>query len=295
MTTPLSSEPNRVRRFERDRSRPTLALQDRDKAIVRLVAQHRVVSSGDIRLLVGGSEQAILRRLRRLYDHGFLDRPRSQRERGNAAMVHALGQRGADLIAQESGQKPVADWAEKNRQLRSHHLEHALMLSRFQAALVYTADSLGTVQVERWHGDGFIRDSTIVEHRDRRERIPVAPDGLFVLRLLETGETVHAFVEADRSTMPIARFATKLRGYFAYWRSGQQEKRLGAKHALVVTITTSDERAKHLIEAARSVSSRGTRMFVFACERYYLPTSSRRVFDSIWRTPADDSGHSLLE
>lgn len=295
MTRPLPAESPRARRFERDRSRPTLALQDRDKAIVRLVALHRVVSSGDLQLLAGGSPQGILRRLRRLYDHGFLDRPRCQQERGNAAMVYALGQRGAELVADESGQKAIADWSEKNRQLRSHHLEHALMLSRFQTALVYAADSLGTVQLERWHGDGFIRDSVIAEHRDRRERIPVAPDAVFALRLLETGELIHAFVEVDRSTMPIGRFEAKLRGYFAYWRSGQQEKRLGAKHALVVTIAMSDERAKNLLDAAKSVSERGTRMFLFACERAYLPTSSRRILDGTWRTPADDRLHSLLE
>jgi len=293
VTAPLSLD--RVGRYERSRRLSTLALQDRDKHLIRLVAQHRVIGSGDLQLLVGGSAQAILRRLRLLYDHGYLDRPHCQLTRGNNKMVYALGQRGAEMIAEETGEKPIADWAEKNRQLQSHYLEHALMVSRFQVALRYAAHSLGTVVLERWCPDGFIRDSVTVEHRDRRERVPVAPDAFFTLRLLDSGESVSGFLEADRSTMPIGRFAVKLRGYLAYYRSGQQERRVGARNCLVVTITTSAERAEHLLEAARSVTDRGLRMFIFCCEQQYLPTASRRILDAIWRTPADDGLHGLLD
>lgn len=299
MTAPLpapSNESGRLPRFSRDpRQKPPFALQSRDVAIIRLVAQHRVISSGDIQLVVGGSGQGVLRRLQRLYHHGYLDRPRCQIERGNAPLVHALGQRGADLVAQETGQRAIADWSEKNRQLQSRHLEHGLMATRFAVALGYAADSLGTIRLERWYGDGFIRDAAVVEHRDRQERIPIAPDALFVLRLLETGEAIHGLLEADRSTMQLSRFIVKLRGYFAWWRSGRQEEVLGAKNCLVLTVTKSAERARNLLGAARSVNSRGTRMFLFCCEREFLPTNSRRILDAIWHTPADESLHSLLE
>jgi hypothetical protein len=281
-------------RYKRSRPESTLVLQDRDKEIVRLVAQHRAICSDDIQVLTDGSGQGILRRLRLLYDNGYLDRPRSQRQLGNGLMVYALGQRGAELVAQETGQKPIAAWSEKNRQLRSHYLEHALMISRFQVALRYAAESSGTVTVERWCPDGSIRDAVWVDHPARRERIPIAPDAFFVLRL-NTGEAVHGFLEADRSTMTVPRFVTKLRGYFKYWRSGQQESRIGAKNCLVVTTTTSPERAKSLKEACRAVNERGLRMFLFACEREYLPTNSRCILSSIWRTPSDSSAHSLLE
>src|SRR5260221_11396533 len=126
---------NRRPRFVRHRlAKPSFQMQDRDREIVRVVSQHRVISSADIQLLSGGSDQAILRRLQRLFHHGYLDRPRSQRQIPNTPMAYALGQRGAELIAQETGQKPVVDWSEKNRQLQSHYLEHALMITRFQVA-----------------------------------------------------------------------------------------------------------------------------------------------------------------
>jgi hypothetical protein len=300
MTTALQpvGDPERPRlaRFVRHPHRkPPFTLQERDVAIVRIVSQHRVITSADLQLLVGGSAQAILRRLQRLFHHGYLDRPRSQRQLGNVPMVYALGQRGAEFIAQETGQKPVADLTEKNRQLRTHYLEHALMVARFQVALRYAADSSGTVLLERWCPDGFIRDAVWVEHKDRRERIPIAPDGFFILRLLTTGEAIHGFLEADRSTMDVPRFVTKLRGYFHFWRSGRQEALLGAKHCLVVTATTSAERARNLTQACRSVADRGLRMFLFGPESGYLPATERAVFNTIWQTPADRDRHSLLE
>jgi hypothetical protein len=297
MTMEVSPAPHRSPRFVRHRSaKSPLVLQPRDAEIVSIVGQHRVIASTDLQLLVGGSDQGILRRLQKLYHAGFLDRPRSQRAFGNAPLIYALGQRGAALIAEETGGRPV-DWSEKNRQLRSHYVEHALAITRFHVALRYAADSLGTVILERWLADGTIRDCGWIEHRDRRERIPVAPDAVFVLNVIDGKNTgrVCAVVEADRGTMTVARFTAKLRGYFAWWRSGAARKRLGVTNFLVATVTRSEDRAAHLRQAAESVSDRGLRMFVFTAENSYLPAARRTVFDPIWRTPADDELHSLLE
>jgi len=284
----------RARFVRASTGKPAFQLQDRDREIVRLVSQSRVISSADVQLVIGGSPQAILRRLHVLFHHRYLDRPRSQRQMRNAHMAYALGQGGAEMLAQETGQKPIADWAEKNRQLRTHYLEHSLMIARFHVALRYAAASSGEFLLERWVPDGAIRDAVWVEVDGRRERLPVAPDAFFVLRLA-TGEAIRGFLEADRSTMTVPRFVTKLRGFFHFWRSGQQEVCVGGKNVLVVTITTSVERANNLMNACRSVNERGLRMFLFAPEAEYLPTSGRGILEPIWRTPADSHQHGLLE
>ena len=187
--------------------------------------------------------------------------------------------------------------SEKNRQLRTHYLEHALMISRFQTALRCACGASGTIVLERWCPDGFIRDAVWIEHRDRRERIPIAPDAFFILNVLGGSNPgrIHVLLEADRATMDIPRFVTKLRGYWHLWRSGRQESLLGVKNCLVVTVTTSPERARNLMTACKSVSDRGLRMFLFAPESSYLPTNSRQILDPIWRTPSDTARHSLLE
>jgi len=295
----VASSDIRLPRFVRHRFRkPGFVLQPRDREIIRIIAQHRLIASNDICLLVGSSEQGILRRLQKLFHHGFVDRPRVQRHFGNAPLVYALGQRGADVLAEEAGRKPSADWSEKNRSLQAPYLDHALMISHFQTALRHACASCGTVQVERWYGDGFLRDRIWVEDDGRRVRVPVAPDAFCILRVLDgrTGERIHAFLEADRSTMETRRFLAKMRGYIEYRRSREAERRLGARNFLVVVVTKSQERADNLlVAAARSLNGRTLRPFVFAAEKEFLPAGRLRIFDPIWRTPADASPHSILE
>lgn len=291
----------RLPRFVRHRFRKLeFVIQPRDCEIVSVVSQHRVISSDDIQLLVPGSDQVVLRRLQKLFHSGYLDRPRSQRQRGNAPMVYALGQKGAALLAAESGQPPGADWAEKNRQLGAQYLEHALMVSRFQAALRFALRANGSAALERWLGDGVLRDSVVVEHETSTERIPIAPDAFFTVKLLNEPHgrnRVHVFLEADRGTMTAKRFLTKLRGYWHWWCAGRQE-RLGIKNFQVLIVARTPERAASLCDVARELDAprhRGLRMFLFVSEQNYSPAEPNRVLDSIWVTPADDTRHSLLE
>ena len=287
----------RLPRFERHRFRkPPLELQPRDEQIIQLVADHRFISSDDIQLLIPGSDQGVLRRLQKLFHGGYVDRPRVQRLNGNAPMVYALGHRGAELLHQKTGRQVPGDWSEKNRQVRNQYLEHGLMVSRFHTALRHTCEQVGTVRLECWLGDGAITDSVVIENAGRHERIPIRPDAFCILNVLDGQRPgrVHVFLEADRGTMTVDRFVTKLRGYYAYWRSGAVEERHKFKNFLVLTTTRSTERAVNLVKAARSVSDQGLRMFLFGTEADYLPAVRTRVLDAIWRSP-DGGTHALIE
>lgn len=291
---------DRLPRFIRHRHRkPAFVLQERDRELVRVVSQHRVISSDDLQLLVAGSDQTILRRLQKLFHNGYLDRPRSQRQRGNAPMVYALGQKGAELVVLEAGAKAAGDWSEKNRLIGPMFLEHALMVSRFQTALRVSLRERGNASLERWYADGAIRDAVCVEHEASTERIPVAPDAFFTLKLLNEPEghnRVHVFLEADRGTMTTKRFFTKMRGYWHWWRSGQAEERLGIKNFRVLTVTKTPERAANLCAVTQELDPpkhRGLGMFLFGSEQTLSEPS--QILASIWATPADTDRHSLLK
>ena len=292
----------RLPRFRRHRfHRLEFVLQPRDLEIVRVVAQHRFISSNDLCLLVGSSTQGILRRLQRLFHNGYLDRPRSQKSFGNAPMVYALGAKGAELLARETGERPSMDWSEKNRQLGAPFLEHALMISRLQAALRAAVRDTGDVVLERWLPDGAVRDAVTVSGEHGNERIPVAPDAVFTLKLLKEPagrNRVTACVESDRGTTTTARFFIKTQGYWHWWRSGRAEESLGVKNFLVVTVTRSEERARNLSAAVASLDAprhRGLRMFLFGCEHEYADGKFRAVLGPIWGSPADGQWYSLLE
>jgi len=55
-----------------------MELTERDLTLLAHVGRHRFLSSAQLARLDGGSPQGVLRCLRSLFDHGLLDRPRSQ-------------------------------------------------------------------------------------------------------------------------------------------------------------------------------------------------------------------------
>jgi hypothetical protein len=171
-----------------------------------------------------------------------------------------------------------------------------LAISRFRTALELTTRRATGISLVDWSPDGQFRDAVEVRGEKATERIPVHPDAFFQLGIGgEVPTTVRCFLEVDRSTMDVKRYLTKLRGYWAYWRNGKYEERIGARHFLVVTVTKSAERAAHLRDACReALGERDTRMFVFAQENAYLPLDSGRILEPIWHA-ASEGVHSLLE
>jgi hypothetical protein len=86
------------------REKPSLTIQPRDLEIIKLVYDYRFLNSDQIKYLVAGSGQVILRRLQKLFHHGFLDRPLQQFSYpGNQKMIYALGNSGATILASEYG------------------------------------------------------------------------------------------------------------------------------------------------------------------------------------------------
>lgn len=282
-------------RFRRHRFvKVPFVLQDRDREIIRLVADYRVISSAEIIALLAGSRQGILRRLQCLFHAGYLDRPSQQRQLGNLKLIYSLGNLGARLLNATGGFQLRARRREQNRRVGALHLEHALMVSRFRATLTTGTLTRGSVRLERWTPESELRDRIVVRQNDRDVVIPVCPDAYFVLRIeeLAVSSKVHVFLEADRSTMSVERFITKLCGYWHYWRSGAATERYGIRNFLVLTLTRSQQRAENLRRAAERVADRGLRMFLFGSEGEF---DSEHVTDRIWRVPGTQTLHSLTE
>jgi hypothetical protein len=218
-------------------------------------------------------------------------------------MVYALGQQGAVLVSELTGNRLLGtkDWAEKNRQLQHRYLEHALMISRFRAVLQLATDQRGDAVVEAWRPDGELRDAVVIETSAGPMRVPVCPDGYFVLHLHNepSGRNrIHVFVEADRGTMTLKRFALKMLGYWHYWRTGRVTERFKIANFLVVTVARTSERARNLAAITRTLDAprhRGLRMFMFGSADQYTLTAPVKILDAIWRSAGDEEAHSFLE
>ena len=269
---------SRLPRFRRSVERAgRFVLTERDEALLKLVFQHRFLSSAHLVRLAGGSAQPVLRRLQLLYHHGFLDRPRSQldyyHQGGSRPMVYGLGGKGARQLG-------VAPGRFEERQVGRLHLQHTLRV----------ADVLVGLEVACRGRREFLAEAALredlppgrqfhwavaVRHQGEMRRVGLIPDGVFALRDA-VGRRVLCFVEADRGTMPVSRrslaqssFLRKLLAYGATWEQGLHGSRFGVTRFRVLTVTSSPSRARRLVEACGELG-RGRGLFLFTDQAAFL-------------------------
>jgi len=246
-----------------------LRLQERDIEIIRLVYDFRFLNSDQIKALIDGSEQGILRRLQKLFHHGFLDRPPSQilyPLAGPQKMVYALGDRGASLLAEKYG---------------------------IDIAKIKIPDT----HLLFWQRENpkELKDYVYIEDHGREIKAPIVPDGF--LGIQDPKGKMYFFLEADQSTMTNARFLKKMRAYWNWWKEGKHTKRFGIKAFRVLTITKTKQRKENLRKITKKADDRqaGSFMFWFTSEENYSIQRPQSVLKPIWQTPKDDSYHSILE
>lgn len=267
-------------RFERCSSIARIQFTERDVDILAYLSRHRLLRSCDISELVAGSRQPVLRRLQLLFHHGYVDRPRSQIEYfhrgGSRAFVYALTPRGNALLRER--RPPCDDFTRfPTRNLSPLFFQHAVQKSEIMVALELACrrdpritfipsgellpDSRGNRLSFEWRAK-----------IDNGTELGVIPDDVFALEYLSAGPEKRRawfFVESDRSTMPVERrdlsktsFLRKLLAYEATWLQKIPQTRFGCHRFRVLTITTSIDRVKHLVESCSRLKH-GKGLFLF--------------------------------
>ena len=270
---------------------PPLVITARDLRILELLHDYRFLNTPQIQALVGGSKRNVSERLLRLFHHGYLDRPPHQRELrtdGYRYLIYALSYAGARLLSERLGDDRYLSrhLAASNKGVKSIHLAHTLMISQFRACLTLACRDSG-ITLTTWETP----ERALMQARVNGDRVPVIPDGRFVLTDPD-GRSAHFFLEADRGTMTHNRFLRKLKAYWRYRAIGP-----GPWAFRVLTITPSPKRAENLTKTAKAADpkGKGSLMFYFAPESAYHLDRPMAILEPIWRSPADDNLHSLLE
>lgn len=282
----------RLPRFRRARTRDFLVTK-RDLAIIELVYRYRLLNSEHVVALVEGSSQVIRRGLQLLYHARYLDRPRVQvgefhRTLKPEPMVYALGNKGADLLAEYLGlPRRRIDWTAKNREIRGTFLRHTLMLAGILVAFEVSCRRHGNVRLVPW--EEILDEKCPPETRKRKRpetwwvRIPgleehaITPDAIFGLHYLDRPKGrnhSYFFLEANRGTMPVKRRtlaqAAIFRKLLLYHATAVQKlhtRRFGFKTFRVLTVAASPDRVRitSMIGATQELDSL-ERIFLFADE-----------------------------
>jgi hypothetical protein len=277
----------RAKLFRRAEVPRGMELTERDLALLAHVARHRILTSTQVARLDGGSAQGVLRCLRALYDHQYLDRPRSQTatllDHGPAPMAYALGRKGARAL-REYGHliNDRVDWTEKNKRAGNFFISHTIEISDFFVSLEVACRArenihiireehiIAAAPVETRSAREPLRWEAMSIERGKRERWSAVPDGLFGLRFPDQ-TAAYFLLECDRGSIPLTRssgdhrsFRRKLQTYWDGWRAQRHLEQFGVKQMRVLTVTSSRERVFNMIEAVRSITDgKGTNFFLF--------------------------------
>lgn len=277
---------SRRKRFERSVMPPPMQLTQRDLRLLAFVGQSRFRSSAHLALLDAGSEQKVLRRLRALFDHGYLDRPKQQLAtllaEGPRKMVYALAPKGARALREYGSYlNGAGDFTEKNKRAGSIFIEHTLAIADFMTSLELSCRAHTDVEL--------IREPDIIASAPEKTRLAreplrwvvrapearnelwsVVPDGLFALSFADC-TAAYFLLEIDRGTIPIVRnshdhrsISRKLEIYFQGWRAHRHVEQLGVKQLRVLFVTESAERVRNMLSAVDQVTGgKGSNFFLF--------------------------------
>ena len=291
-----------MKRFHRSESSAAFQLTERDLQLLAHVARHRFLSSAHLCALDGGSPQNVLRCLRVLFDHEYLDRPAAQKvslsKDGPRPFVYGLGKKGARALREHGHLLDDAlDWTEKNKRASAIFIEHTLEVADFMTGVELGCRTHGDVELMREHEILDIAPEETGAAREplrwkvdkvmmgKRETFSVVPDGLF--GLLFADETAAYFVlEVDRGTIPLIRtdvpgtpawrksISYKLATYWEGWKAQQHLKQFGVKQVRVAMVTSSPERMENMREIVHDLTEgSGSNFFLFT-DRDTLPASN---------------------
>lgn len=240
-------------------------MTQRDEEIILSLYRFRFLDSTQIQKLLNDQSQWLIRRLRMLYDHGYIDRPANQLMRGNRPMIYAIGNKAIPILKDKYVLPMGNRWALKNRLVGQFQLEHTLSISDQLIAFNTACRKRDDVKFldERFLIDQIPRSKNKlgplllqakITWDGKRETTSLVPDGffgLFFTDLPESRQTAYFMLETDKGHMPIVRrqfrqtsILKKMLSYTDYIQNKRHTEQFGIKAFRVLFVTTSRQRIK---------------------------------------------------
>ncbi len=265
----------RHRRVSED-ERPPMALTERDCAVIRTVNDYRAVTTDQLEALFFGSRSTAQYRLSRLFQHEFLDRnflSVISGAPGSSQAIYTLGKRGVGILVERFGYERSQIRLPKRGTLGWHLVEHLLKVNDLRVMLTLAAQAQHCT-LETWLDETTFRAKpdyvTVKDKGGRARKKPVFPDGYFVLQTLRG--KARFFLEVDRGTELLSKFAPQIAVYEAYVASRQYQERFQARSLRILVVTTSERRLQSLRQVTEKSGGN---------HKYWFTTFERLTTDTI--------------
>lgn len=309
----------RLRKFSRDPEHlPKRLITERSLKIISLINEYHFLPTSLIIRLIPGNQRITQRHLQTLYHKGFINRfafPKVGAGFVGEFVYYLDSAYALELLVEAGADSEVLSWDKvRNNREKKYcdildaslsddmqgqllFLNHELMISRFHA-LLQTAcnNSNGQVVLENWKQGSslwssvsmpaFSYDERKFQEYDKKETVPVRPDGFFTLFFplqSEEKQRKHFFYEADRNRSSVSRMVKKLRAYYHFLvKQRKQEQVYGISDVKAVLVETIDnDSASALRGAAQKPVVSGLEpspLFWFTSSSFF--TKKQQVADS---------------
>ena len=225
----------RASRHKRLSNPPPMRLTDRDRRVIKVVNDYRIIRQDQIQRLLFPSKNTAQNRLWRLWQHGFLKRQFLPVLGGvqTSPILYLVDRRGAELLERDFGYPKDSLRYSRVKRPSYRFLEHTLGLSEIRLS-VDLACRDAPFSLEEWRDEKALKSGydTI---RLGRKHVGVLPDAYFSISV--PAGKLHFFLEYDRGPESLTVFRKKISVYWTYFQSGKCKTRYGTNRIRVLTVT----------------------------------------------------------
>ncbi len=268
-----------------------IVLTNRDKAIILSVYENRFLQRDQIQRIFfpDVSIPACNMRLKKLYEHRFLDRLIRPVVVGSNQIVYALHQRGADIVSAVLNiERQGVNWKRDHNRVEFLFMDHTLSVSEFKINLDLALAEEYSTELLFYSRESKGLMARLPDPDRKKKHLIVNPDAFFGLKT-EAGNS-YFFLEIDMGTESLKRFAEKVTAYKKYWKTGKYHKDYEFNHFRVLTVAESKKRLSNLIKVTGNAG--GNNMFVFAL---MTDIQNKNLLSQIWLSPASSLKIALLK
>lgn len=293
--TPLTNTTRtRHQRYKRPDTLSPMRETDRDRQIVRLIFDYRLLSQRQLERLLGKSRSTVQQSLIRLYHHQYLERLFMPISRfGSSPTLYTLGKRGIELLRRAGVHNFVGI---PSKHSSSFFLAHTLAINEVRLAMTQAAHQCSW-SIAEWRTENEIKSDydrvPVIMNLFKPQKLAVLPDGYFVINPSLEGQTSY-FLEVDRGTMPLKRFTTKIAAYVAYYKHGGYTRRFKTKGFRVLTVVdgVGKGRVQGLLAASAGIKGIGRRFWFAHIDEV---TRYNPLTDPIWQIAGTEEQVALYD
>lgn len=281
--------------FQAQYKHQTLALDPKDREILELVYEYRLLTSTQLGLLLEGKKTSSLKqKLQTLFHHGYLDRPPSQvvwriTKQLNWDMTYAITPKGLQSL----GIITKSRIDSKNQKLTPHFMAHIRAINDIRVALILATRLHPTLRLDFWIAEGKWQEKITLDGQPKAIR----PDGFFMLRdtsRLPEHQCFVYFLEYDTGSEDHGRLREKYRAYIALPEQKQIQNPLFPNEHIrgfrVLFVAHSEDRLNNMLRHIAELPMRNSQrqLFYFTTANQIQPAQPQTILNPIWKSATVD-------